>query len=641
MPLKTDRAAIARVAALALAVLGPGAGAQTTQHAAASLVDLSLEQLANIEVTSVSKRSQRLAEVAATAYVISADDIRRSGATSLPEALRLAPNLQVARADANQYAIAARGFNSVLSNKLLVLIDGRTVYSPLFSGVFWEAQDVMLEDVERIEVLSGPGGTLHGSNAVQGVINIITRGAADTQGALVSLGAGNEDKALAGRYGGTTDAGTAYRAWAKVSRRANTELANGTPVRDESRTSHAGFRADRTDGSDQFTVQGDLYESRIDQAPGGRRVAGANVIGRWARDLADGSRAQVQAYFDRAERDQPGTLRDTLDTWDLEFQHLSQPQAGHDLLWGGGWRLQQDRAGNINPVALALLPAHRRLQLWNLFAQDEFALRDGLKLTLGLKLEHNDYSGAEWMPNARLAWEVAPDHLVWGAMSRSVRTPARVDTEFFSPGSPPFVIAGGPNFQPEVARVFELGYRGQPRPSLSYSVTLFRQEFDRLRSLDAGPGGATFNNNFEGRLDGLTAWARWRLNDRWRINGAYAWQKQDFHARPGTAPLGGVASLGNDPRQRWMLGTSLDLGTNVELDLNLRRSGALPSPAVPAYTALDARLGWRVRPDLELSLAVRNLGDAAARGMGQPPEPRGNRPSDVRQGSVAALAVSP
>ncbi|MDB5870635.1 MAG: hypothetical protein JWQ07_77 [Ramlibacter sp.] len=613
---RINRSAIAGLSGLTLAASSLTAGAQVQM--AANLADLSLEQLANIQVTSVSKRPQRLADVAATAYVISAEDIRRSGATSLPEALRLAPNLQVARADANQYAVTARGFNSVLANKMLVLIDGRTVYSPLFSGVFWEAQDVMLEDVERIEVLSGSGGTLYGANAVQGVINVITRSAAETQGSLVSVGAGNQDRVLAARYGGTTASGTSYRAWAKYSHRANSELTNGTPVRDESSMSHAGFRADHGQARDLLTVQGDLYENRIDQAPAGRRVSGFNLLGRWARDLAGGARAQVQAYFDRAERDQPGSLRDSLDTWDMEFQHLSQAHAGHELLWGGGYRLQQDHVNNTTPAVLALLPAERRLNLWNVFAQDEFALGEQLKLTLGLKLEHNDYSGFESLPNARLAWEFAPGHLLWSAVSRTVRTPSRVDTEFFSPAVAPFAVAGGPRFVSEVARVYEVGYRGQPRPSISYSVSLFHHDFDHLRSLDLTPGGATFNNNFEGRLDGLTAWGNWRVSDGVRLNASYGYQNQHFQALPGTAPIGGIASLGNDPKHRWMLGSSFDLGANMELDLNVRYMGALPNPVVPAYTALDARWGWRVRPELELSVTARNLGDSRHAEWGSP-----------------------
>ncbi|HSI53454.1 MAG: TonB-dependent receptor plug domain-containing protein [Ramlibacter sp.] len=608
MKLPHYRALLIHTGTVALAACSFAAAAQT-QLAASNLVDLSLEQLANIEVVSVSKRPQRLADVAATTYVISAEDIRRSGATSVPEALRLAPNLQVARADANQYAVTARGFNSVLANKMLVLVDGRTVYSPLFSGVFWEAQDVMLEDVERIEVLSGPGGTLYGANAVQGVINIITRSSVDTHGALVAAGGGNKDSLVAARYGDVTASGTSYRLWARHVRRENSELTNGTAVRDESKMSHGGFRADRREARDLFTVQGDLYDTRIDQAPSERRVSGFNLLGRWSRDLDGGARSQLQAYFDRAERDQPGSLRDSLDTWDIEYQQLSRPHAGHELIWGGGYRHHNDKVTNTNPAVLALIPAQRQLNLWNVFAQDEVALRPDLKLTLGLKAEHNDYTGLEWLPNARMAWELRPGHLMWGAASRTVRTPSRLDVEFFQPGTAPFLIAGGPRFVSEVARVYELGYRGQPTPAISYSVSVFHHDYERLRSVDIAPGGATFNNNFEGRMHGLTTWGTWRANDHLRFNASYAYQDQHFHALAGTAPLGGIASLGNDPKQRWTLGSSLDFAANMELDLQLRYMGSLPNPAVPSYAALDVRWGWRVRPDLEISITARNLGD--------------------------------
>ncbi len=271
-----------------------------------------------------------------------------------------------------------------------------------------------------------------------------------------------------------------------------------------------------------------------------------------------------------------------------------------------------DRVENLAPAAFGLLPGERRLRLGHVFVQDDLALAGGFKLTLGLKAEHNSYTGLEWLPNARLAKEVAPNHLVWGAVSRTVRTPARLDKEYFSPATPPFAIAGGPDFLSEVARVAEIGYRGQPVPAVSYSVSLYHHDFQRLRSVDVAAGTATanFNNNFSGRLNGLTAWGQWRAGDRWRVNASYVNQRQRFEAAPGTAPLGGVASLGNDPRTRASLGLAWDLAAHMEVDLQLRRTGALPNPAVPAYTALDMRWGWRVRPDLELSVAARNLGDA-------------------------------
>ncbi|HSH91047.1 MAG TPA: TonB-dependent receptor [Ramlibacter sp.] len=592
-------------AALALAA-HTGAGAQQV----ANLLDLSLEQLANIEVTSFSKRSQRLADVAGSVYVINSEDIRRSGAVSLTEVLRLAPNLHVARADANQYAISARGFNSVLANKMLVLIDGRTVYSPLFSGVFWEERDLLLDDIERIEVLSGAGGTLYGSNAVNGVINIITRSAAETQGTLLAATAGTKDVALSARHGRTTASGTAYRIYAKRSQRDNTEMGNGTPIRDGSVLNRAGFRMDRTDGPRQWLVQGDIYESRIDQPPATstRHLHGTNILGRWVQDAAGGSRTQVQMYYAHTERNQPGSVREKLDTVDFDFQHLSRTFKGHELLWGGGYRWQHDDVENISPT-LALIPASRRLDLANVFVQDEIALGDSVKLTVGAKAEHNVYTGVEFLPNARIAWNVAPNHLLWAAASRTVRVPSRVDRDFFIPANPPFALVGGSTFQSEVAKVLEGGYRAQPTPALTWSVTLFHHDYDRLRSVDPTPGGATLNNNFEGRLTGVEAWGTYRVSDRWRIHASTVHLREKFTVRPGATPVGGTGQLANDPRSRWTLGSAFDLGSGHEFDVAVRHVGALPVGPVPAYTAIDARWGWNVRPGLNLSLAVRNLGD--------------------------------
>ena len=607
-----ENRALRLAAAALLAAVGVGASAQQVAQRARDITDLSLEQLSSIEVTSVAKRLQRLQDVAGSVYIISQEDIRRAGVTSIPEALRLAPNLTVARADANQHAITARGFNSVLANTRLVLIDGRTVYSPLFSGVFWEAQDLLMEDIERIEVLSGAGGTLYGSNAVNGVINIITRAPADAQGVLAKAAAGSEERLLGARYGG--EAGPFhYRVYAKRVLRENTELTSGAPVRDAMQRTQAGFRADSLRGTSNFTVQGDIYDSRVDQAPAPRQVSGWNLLGRYVRDMGSAGRAQLQAYVDRTERDQPGAIHDRLLTWDLDFQHQLQPRDGHELVWGAGWRLQDDHLTNLAPALFEFLPPNRKHRLWNVFVQDEVALRDKLRFTLGLKAEHNDVTGTEFLPNARLAWEFAPNTLLWAAASRAVRAPSRVDRDFFSPA-----VRGGPDFESEVAKVYELGLRAQPLPSVSWSVALFHHRFDKLRSLDATPLGATINNNFEARLDGLESWGYWRVNERWRLEAGYAWQRLRANAMPGTAPLVGVSSLGNDPRYRITFASSWDISRNHELDVHLRRVGALPQPAVPAYTALDVRWGWRARPDLELSLVVRNLLDGRHPEWGAP-----------------------
>ncbi|NML42397.1 TonB-dependent receptor [Ramlibacter sp. G-1-2-2] len=588
-------------------LLAAASAGALAQQQPADLTDLSLEQLSSIEVTSIGKRVQRLSDVAGSVYVIQQEDIRRSGAVTLPEILRLAPNLQVARADANQYAISARGFNSVLANKMLVLIDGRTVYSPLFSGVFWEAQDLVVEDIERIEVLSGAGGTLYGSNAVNGVINIITRSAADTTGTLLKAGGGNQERSAAVRYGnGGATTGQPWRIYAKQYATDDTQLESGGSSHDSGRRKQAGFRTDRVRERDQLTLQGDIYEGQFDQLPAPRQVSGANLLGRWSREEGTGVRTQLQAYFDRAGRNQPGAVDDTMDTWDVELQQSRRPAEGHELLWGTGYRLYNDNANNIAPSVLAFQPPERKLQLWNLFAQDDFVVAPGMRITLGLKAEHNTYTGLEWLPTGRIAWQLSAQHLLWASASRAVRTPSRIDRDVVVPA----VNLGASDFQSEVAQVYELGLRGQPRSDLSYSLTLFRHRFEDLRSVDVLPGGIAFGNSFEGHLTGIETWGSWRLAPQLRLQAGYTWQRLQLGPIGSSTTLPtSAAQLGNDARNRGQVGLGWDLAHNMELDVQARYVGALPDPQVPAYSAVDLHWGWRIRPDLELSFLVRNLND--------------------------------
>ncbi len=605
---------------LTLTAASGAAATATKVSSVADLADLTLEQLANIQVTSVSRREERLADAAGSVFVISAEDIRRSGATSLPEVLRLAPNLHVARADANQYAISARGFNSTTANKMLVLVDGRTVYSPLFSGVFWDAQAVMLEDVERIEVLSGSGGTLWGSNAVNGFINIITRTARESQGTLATAGAGTNDTVHGLRHGGQFGSNGHYRVYGRYSERDHTISPAGASNRDSSDKRQAGFRLDWGGAADGYTLQGDAYQVNIDQRPpnAARRLEGGNLLGRWARDLGDGSSTRLQAYFDHTLRDQPGAIVENLNTLDVEFQHGFQLTSGQRVLWGGGYRHQSSDVDNIS-AGLAFLPAKRTLRLFNVFAQDKIALRPGLDLTLGLKLEHNDYTGLEYLPNARLAWKPSAGHLLWAGASRTVRIPSRLDRELFAPATPPFTgLAGGPDFVSEISNVYEVGYRSQPTPALSYSATLFHHQFDRQRSVEPSVSGPVISNMIDGRTTGIEAWGNYRVSNSWRMKAGIFYQRQRLQLKPGSASVGGVSNLGNDPSHQWSLGSSFDLGSNLELDLTVRHVGALPSPSLPSYTALDTRLGWRPRHDLEVSLTVQNMADARHAEWGAP-----------------------
>ncbi|CAN5123981.1 TonB-dependent receptor plug domain-containing protein [soil metagenome] len=577
--------------------------------------ELSLEDLANIRITSVSKRSELLSEAPASIFVITGDDIRRAGATTLPEAMRLAPNLQVARVDARNYAVTARGFNNAFENKLLVLIDGRTVYTPLFSGVFWDAQDVVLEDVARIEVISGPGATLWGANAVNGVINVITKSAAETQGVLLAVGAGKDEKSGAFRYGGAFGDGANYRVYGKYIENDDTRRATGIPVLTGWRRQQVGFRTDWGNASQGTTLQGDAYEGSLHQAgTQDIRISGANLLGRFNTKLAGGSDFNVQAYWDHTERNQPGAFIEHLNTFDLQLQHSLTPAQDHSLIWGAGYRLGLDRLQNDK--AFAFLPASLNMYWGNVFIQDEIALSEQLRLTAGAKIESNNYTGLEFLPTLRLAWKAAQNTLVWGSASRSVRIPSRIDRDFYAPPVPTLVngverytLAGGPNFQAEVANVVELGYRVQPSPTLSYSATLFSSRYDKLRTLEPnGPNGSYFSNGAEGSTHGIEMWGSWQALPAWRLSAGAVGQRVSTTLKPGSLDSSGTTGLAtSDPTHYWMLRSSYDIAHGHDLDLTLRHVGALKTPAVPSYTSMDLRYGWKVRPDLELSIVGQNL----------------------------------
>lgn len=595
----------------------------------ADLADLSIEELANIQVTSVSKRPERLQDAAAAVFVISADDIRRSGAESLPEALRLAPNLHVARINGYAYSISARGMNSgasVLSNKLLVLIDGRSVYTPLFAGVFWDAQDVLLEDVARIEVISGPGGVMWGLNAVNGVINITTRSARDTQGSMAAaFGASDGAAGVAFRQGGTSAGGVAWRAFGKVSRRSDSEsiVYRGIPgarIDDSQRRALLGVRADWEQGVDAFTVIGNVYRGRLDQpvpgeiaTPGGPtdldrvRSDGANLSARWQRTLDAGASVALQAYLDHTLRAAQPLFTERLTTADLQFQHTLASSGAHAVMWGANYRNSNDRVSNSRWVAF--LPA-RTTQRWgSVFLQDEIALHDDWRLTLGGRVEYNHYTGIEWLPSARLAWRISPRHALWASAARTVRAPARLDVDAWVPGQPPFILRGGPAVRSEVARVLELGYRGQPAAALSYSVALYHHDYDHLRTqeLDSIRSNLVFASLMEGSASGIEAWGNWQALPRWRLSAGWTALHQRLRLKAGGNDIGGLATARRDPSHTFQLRSNYNIDDAREIDVTLRRLGAMPASRIASTTALDARFGWRLRPGVALSVYGENL----------------------------------
>lgn len=597
-----------------------------------ALKKLSLEELMNIEVTSVSKRPEKLLNTASAIQVITSEDIQRSGATNIPEALRLAGNLQVAQKGAHAWGVSARGFNTDLANKLLVLIDGRAVYTPLYSGVFWERQDYLLEDIDRIEVLSGPGGTLWGANAVNGVINIITRSAKDTQGFYGEAGGGDALRGFTGvRYGGSLAPNVYYRIYGKYSDRNGAALASGADATDDWQLTQGGFRIDaELSGQNTLTVQGDAYASDQGMMTGGSaRESGHNLLGRWTQMLANGSDLRLQLYYDHTHLVTPaaalilngtvfapaGTLADDLDTYDLDFQHRLHWGARHELMWGLGYRFTHDNVSNA--PSLGFLPPRLDQDLFSGFVQDEVGLRENLALTLGTKLEHNDYTGLEVEPNVRLRWQPDPDRTLWAAVSRAVRTPSRIDHDIAQAPPPSLtLLRGGTDFESEILLAYEVGYRAQVSPRLAASLALFYNRYDDVRSTSLTPVTILpfyFANNLAGETHGFEFSIDYRATDWWRLHGSYNLLEEHLHIKPGQADLNSARNETADPEQQFSVRSSLDLPHNWTMDADLRWVDTLPinsggAPAtVPAYAEMDVRLAWRPRPDLELSLAGRNL----------------------------------
>jgi len=573
-----------------------------TLASVASLADLSLEELSNLRVTSAALRPERYSDVPASIFVITNEDIRRSGATSLPEALRLAPNLEVARVSGTSWAISARGFLNVITNKLLVLLDGRTLYTTVLSGVLWDAQDVMLEDVDRIEVISGPGAALFGANAFVGVINIITKDARSTRGAAVVAGGGRLSRDVSARVGTGFGANGAFRLYAMHNDRDNLRpAASGVP--DDMAKTTAGFRADFGHGPDHVQVQGDGYDAKVTGNGGPEtRLKGGNVLAAWSRELQADSRVSLRAYYDYASRDDPTGFVDRVGTFDVEGQYDLQPLRGHHLSVGLGYRHAEDRT-TPTPV-VRFIPQDRNLIWRSAFAQDEIELPYATSLTAGARYQSGVYGASEFLPDLRFSWKPTSSQLAWIAASKVARTPGRVDRDLFIPGNPPFFILGGPDFQAERGRVYEIGYRTSPTPRTTLSITLYHQQLDRLRGGTLGPaGGFVISNEIEGSGSGLEAWALLQATQTWRLMAGWLEVNQDLHTRPGSTDSGGSGALGNDPRHTVKLRSLWRARPDVDFDVSWRYVSALSYlSTVPSYSATDARIAWRITPGIELSL---------------------------------------
>lgn len=603
-----------RLATVSGAVVLAGLALGASPGRAQSLEDLkhmSIAELANIDVSSVSKTPEGLNQAPASIFVITHDDIVRSGAQSMPEILRLAPNLQVYQTSSSQFVVTARGFNGSaaaqnFSNKLLVLIDGRTVYSPLYSGVYWDIQDVPPDDIDRIEVISGPGATLWGANAVNGVINIVTRDAGQTQGGDLNAYAGNQNGGGSVRYGGKVGEALTYRIYAMAMNNADTRTLAGAKIADGWSKPQLGFRVDWAgDAADKVTVQGDGYNGVED--PGSGFITGANVLGRWTRDLGRGSTLQIQTYYDHTRRGSSSGGFFNLDTYDLELQH-NFAWAGNAIVWGAGVR--SSRYDILGKGGLTFAPSARSLRLGNLFAQDTLSLPLNVKLTAGLKLESDPYIGVTPLPDLRLTWTPSSTVMLWTATSYAIRAPTPFDRDVVEKIGPTVFLAGAPNFQREKLSAYEFGGRFEPISRLSLSVSAYYNVYDDLRSIEPKRGGflpLAWGNGMRGKVWGVESWADFQAASWWRLSASINFMREEFRFAPGASGLLGVVQAGDDPQHLASLKSSMNLGRDVTLDADLRYVDALPNPAVPAYVELGGRIGWNITDKIQLSLAGQNL----------------------------------
>ena len=594
---------------LALSVpLGSGAArAQTVGE----LRDMSIEQLANLDVTSVSKRAEPLSDAPAAIYVITHDDIVRSGATSIPEILRLAPNLQVAMITASSYAITARGFNGNAADKLLVLIDGRSVYTPLFGGVLWDEQFVLPENIERIEVISGPGATLWGANAVNGVINIITRKSGDTQGGVLQAYAGNREHGGSAQFGGKISSDLTYRAYVDASSTPHDKVSTGADALDGWTRVQGGFRMDWTPASDAVTLQGAIYDAHEQQAGPDLDLLGGHVQVNWQRQLGADSSFQLLAYVDESSRYTGDIAGYTLGTYDIEAQHSFSLGSRQQIVWGLGGRIYQDSFKNIQPVVY--LPASSVEGLGDGFIQDSITLAKPLVLTLGLKLEKDPYAGVSPLPNVRLAWKVGKDALLWAAVSRAVRAPTLFDEDIndtIIPGV--LILTGNPAFKPEKLLAYEAGARTALGDKASISVSAYYNVYDDLRSTEWAnmttlPLLWIWGNLMDGHTYGVEVWGDYRPWDWWRLSAGLKAQHEDLRFKPNASTLNNVAEAGDDPNLQGSLRSSMSLGHGLSWTADLRYVDALPNPVVPRYTELDTSLVWAASKRVQVSISGFNL----------------------------------
>ncbi len=594
--------------------------------------ELSIEELMDIEVSLVSRKAESVRSAPAAIHVVTQEDIRQSGATTIADALRLVPGLQVARMEANKWAIAARGFDGRFARHMLVLIDGRTAYTPLFSGVFWEIQDFVLEDIERIEVIRGPGGAMWGANAVNGVVNVVTKRAADTQGGLLVLGAGTEERGTGSiRYGGVVGEDAHYRVYAKGFERDAGGLADNEEGDDNWRMRRGGFRLDwDVTARDSLTLCGDYYDGDIGQrvfvpnflAPPTFTtdmtedvdVSGGNVLLRWERLLQEESDLALQLYYDRTERSEL-TVGEKRNTFDIDFQHRFPWAETHDLMWGVGYRFTTDDLRESQ--TLTLQRDKQDDHLVTAFVQDEIALiPERLSLTLGTKIEHNDYTGTEIQPTARLSYRPTPRQTLWAAVSRAVRTPSRVEQTMLLqavlPAVPPIPITmrGDDSYDSENVIAYEMGYRVQAAKSLVLDFAAFYNDYSDLQSVEpqglVPPIPFVLDNNIYGEAYGIETAAQWQVRPWWRVKASHTFMRLILHERGRSNDVFTQENFEDDlPQNQASVLSTMQLPGNLEFSAWLRYVNQAVD--VDKYLEVDASLTWHAAENVQLTLVCQNL----------------------------------
>ena len=623
----------AALAALLLLAVPARAGVPQEKPPPPDLADATLEELMNIQITSASKKEQKLSATAGAVYVITQEDIRRSGMTTIPDVLRLAPGVQVARIQEHVWAITIRGFNNEFSNKLLVLVDGRSIYTDFSSGVYWDAQELLLENIERIEIIRGPGAAVWGANAVNGVINIISKSAQATPGGMVVAGSGNEELGFGGvQYGGALGPNAAYRVYAKYSQRNPLETANDF-VRRRFRDGNAGLRIDwNPNQKDSWLFKANVYRGDAGEGyqdltlrrplntflDGHESFAGGSLFVRWQRKVSGRSRTQLQVYYDSYNREDE-QLPLALDTIDVDFQHQYALSERQELVWGVNYRFSEHKARSTELTRLA---PQIGTNLFSAFVQDEISMAaNRVHLSIGSRFEHNSFTGFEFEPTARLVWQPATRAATWLAISRAVRTPSLVERGVSAvnsiiapPGLPPIrtTILGDPSFGSETVLAYEAGQRFEYGGRLSFDVAAFYNRYDHLRSSRARQPvfsltpiphlelPVTLGNALAGHTYGAEIAANWTVSERWKLAGSYSWLHMVLHSRP---------DEGVSPRHQFQVRSYFDLTRTVQVDSSIFFTGRLPAPDIRAYVRGDVRLGWRPSPGIEFSIGARNLFD--------------------------------